>query len=115
MENSVSDHPIQPQEIDDNGVRRFKKNQLVSLLLDKYGHNELCVEAQRRGLLSDYDQILQLIGYSVAGAPLSEACRARVPEFDHDSIHTQSFEEGFRSGFEHCKKMMADSIKEMRA
>lgn len=64
-------HPIQNVHIDDNGIRRFVENELIRRLVDAYpgGLNSLIIQAKDRGKdgLEDYDQLLQLIGYSVDG------------------------------------------------
>ena len=62
--------PMQPIETDGNGVRRFRKNAIVSYLLDNGGIdlNQLaCIGFPQ----SDRDQFTQLIGYSVSAAPIS--------------------------------------------
>lgn len=59
-------HPDQPQEWDDEGVLRFKKNPLVRRMADRYGLNELAVDV-RTATDDDWRQLAQLIGYSVSG------------------------------------------------
>lgn len=62
--------PIQPLEKDDHGVLRFKKNAVVSYLLDNGGidMNDLAVAATRhRWPREDQEQFAQLIGYSLSG------------------------------------------------
>ena len=64
-------HPMQPIVLDDRGVPRFKKNKIVTMLLDKGGFdlNRISILDQN-GAFSpgDYKQLMQLIGYSVSGA-----------------------------------------------
>lgn len=63
-------HPIQPLIDDGKGVTRFKKNQIVSDLLDfaqerGFGLNEIVRGKYER---EDREQFAQLIGYSHSGA-----------------------------------------------
>lgn len=62
----MSNHPIQPLEYDDNGVLRFKCNEIVRFLLDAsaYGLNELATMDFSQ---NDREQFAQLIGYSLVG------------------------------------------------
>jgi hypothetical protein len=59
-------NPIQPIELDDKGVPRFKKNAIVRFLLDNGGYdmNDLYVMDFSR---EDREQFAQLIGYSLGG------------------------------------------------
>lgn len=59
-------HPIQPTYKDENGTLRFKKNAIVSFLLDNGGFdlNKLAVMDFSR---EDREQFAQLIGYSLSG------------------------------------------------
>ena len=61
--------PDQPTQVDDQGVLRYVPNQLVRQLVDAHpgGMNALSVAAQQSGCLEDYNQLLQLLGMSVAG------------------------------------------------
>ena len=62
-------HPIQPLELDEHGVLRFKENKIVRHLLDfatqrGNGLNELhCANFSNE----DRQQFAQLIGYSLSG------------------------------------------------
>ena len=79
----MSKHPIQPIEDDGKGVIRFKENAIVRKLADAYGLNDVardCCDATR----DDWDQFYQLIGYSVSGAPISEACREIIDAMERD-------------------------------
>lgn len=62
----MSKHPLQPVAADDNGVARFKDNQIVRFLLDAgpFDLNQLALMPW-----SDEDrcQLAQLLGYSVSG------------------------------------------------
>lgn len=62
------EHPMQPIAIE-NGRARFKENKIVSFLLEYcngrgVGLNELAGMPWNKG---DYEQLMQLIGYSVDG------------------------------------------------
>lgn len=59
-------HPIQPLQLDDKGVLRFKKNAIVEHLLDNGGidMNDL---ARKDFSREDREQFAQLIGYSLLG------------------------------------------------
>lgn len=66
-------HPTQPVILDEHGTPRFQQNAIVRKLLDRctdqgFSLNEIAVKygnkAQGR---ADYDQLMQLIGYSTSG------------------------------------------------
>ena len=59
-------NPMQPVGLDEGGVARFKRNAIVSLLLDvgKLTLNDLGCMAFTQ---TDWEQFYQLIGYSVSG------------------------------------------------
>lgn len=65
-------HPMQPIVLVD-GVARFHRNRIVERLLDilkgkGIGLNEIAVMFDRLGADNDdYQQLMQLIGYSVSG------------------------------------------------
>ena len=62
----MAKHPMQPVEIDDHGVARFKVNKIVRLLLDA-GPLDLNKLACMNFSDEDRAQLAQLIGYSVSG------------------------------------------------
>lgn len=66
---SNAKHPIQPLILDDNGVLRFKKNEIVRHLLDwaTEGGLDLNKIAAMRFSNEDRQQFSQLIGYSLGG------------------------------------------------
>lgn len=72
-------HPIQNTTLDDHGTLRFVGNAVVELMLTQLkergiGLNELHVLGA--GLpREDWDQFIQLISYSVHGAPISQRCK----------------------------------------
>jgi hypothetical protein len=59
-------HPMQPLELDDHGILRFKQNAIVRFLLDagKFNMNDLALMPFSD---EDREQFAQLIGYSHAG------------------------------------------------
>lgn len=59
-------HPIQPIHTDEHGVIRFKANAIVRFLLDNGGYN-LNQIACMGFPQEDYEQLMQLIGYSLSG------------------------------------------------
>lgn len=62
----LSNSPMQPVEIDNNGVARFRENKLVSLAIDRLpnGMNTL-----RMWQATDEErtQVAQLVGYTIGG------------------------------------------------
>lgn len=62
-------HPIQPLAKDQHGVLRFRKNQIVSDLLDLASQHGLDLNKIALADYSDEDrrQLAQLIGYSLSG------------------------------------------------
>lgn len=75
-------HPMQYQE-NDNGVQRFVENKLVIWLIDSLGDglNDLCREYSSGDYdVDDYDQILQLIGYSVSSIPYIDKTKYLVTD-----------------------------------
>ncbi len=82
-------HPMQPIEWDAKyGAVRFKQNGIVDALLEfaqarGFGLNEICravAEGQYR--CEDYEQLMQLIGYSVSGFGSLNVRRALVRTAD---------------------------------
>ncbi len=66
---SAVNHPIQPLAKDANGVLRFRKNQIVSDMLDAAEKHGMDMNTIARADYSDEDrrQFAQLIGYSLSG------------------------------------------------
>ncbi|MFT3989964.1 MAG: hypothetical protein QM680_01005 [Luteolibacter sp.] len=62
----MKSHPIQPLETDEDGILRFKKNAIVSHLLD-CGGIDLNALARMDFPREDREQFAQLIGYSLSG------------------------------------------------
>lgn len=66
----MPEHPTQPLVVDEYGVVRFKRNEVVRYMLDHHDAdlNILGREVQLGHLpVADYMQLMQLIGYSVSG------------------------------------------------
>ena len=59
-------HPLQPLEKTEDGTIRFKPNMIVSLLLEtsKFDLNDI---SRMPFSNDDYQQLMQLIGYTVSG------------------------------------------------
>jgi hypothetical protein len=57
-------HPFQPLAKDKEGTIRFKENKLVSYLARQFGLNKL---ALMNFSAEDYEQLAQLLGYSLGG------------------------------------------------
>ncbi len=66
-------HPVQKPYTDEQGVYRFTENKLVRWLVDQLpsGLNTLAQHGLSGGMEDDYDQILQLIGYSLSNVPFN--------------------------------------------
>ena len=63
----MTTHPMQPIEVAEDGVTRFKRNAIVCLLLDA-GPFDMNILARLPGISQeDRAQFAQLIGYSVSG------------------------------------------------
>lgn len=60
-------NPIQPLEVDENGVTRFKRNAIVRYLLDTHPDCDMNNLAQMSFTKDDRQQFAQLIGYSLGG------------------------------------------------
>lgn len=89
MSDPNSKHPLQPMVVDEQGVRRFKKNAIVAFLLDAgpYDLNKLaCMPWSRE----DRVQLAQLIGYSVSGISdlsyVSDEDYARVRDAEREAF-----------------------------
>lgn len=68
---TINYQPMQPVELSKGGVARFKTNSIVEYLLDE-GGIDMNALARIDFPREDRDQFLQLIGYSVSGAPLGD-------------------------------------------
>lgn len=59
-------HPVQPLDLDEHGVLRFKANAIVRFLLDA-GPFDMNKLAMMNFSQEDREQFAQLIGYSLSG------------------------------------------------
>jgi hypothetical protein len=97
-------HPMQPIEIDEHGIARFKANKIVRYLLDNGGLdlNKLyMVGLEGKGVFSkdDWTQFNQLIGYSVDGfGSLSTVSKKVVSRAD--KIAEKLWKESQKNGLE---------------
>lgn len=108
----MNEHPIQPIETDARGVSRFRKNHLVDIIAEAYGINELYRRhGSERWFQDDIDQLNQLTGYSVSGAPLSDKCRARVTCIETGGEPT--FGEGYDAGYRDAVEKMTEALNEI--
>lgn len=110
-------HPIQPMELDECGVLRFKRNGIVRLLLDdgKYDLNTLSSMVQTGKLeKEDYVQLMQLIGYSWSGAGDLSCMPDEIIEAAHGMYYQDKKEEEARysAALERIKHL-EDEIKEI--
>jgi hypothetical protein len=103
------DHPLQPIYTDEHGTIRFKNNPIIEWILEQAGGLNAVAKRFERG--EDYDQLLQLIGYSVSGAPLSPACRARVDAFEDGK--QPSFSDGYEAGKRDALHRIQEAIVEI--
>lgn len=62
----MSTHPVQPLFKDEHGTLRFKQNAIVRFLLDA-GPFDLDMLAKMPFSAEDWEQLAQLIGYSLSG------------------------------------------------
>ena len=62
----TASHPMQPVELDENGVARFKANTIIDHLFDT-GKLDLNAIARLDFPTEDRIQLAQLLGYSVSG------------------------------------------------
>lgn len=97
---------MQYQEKDQNGVIRFVDNKLIIKLLDSYpgGLNALCCNDSH---FDDYDQLLQLIGYSASGIPYRDEDKYDIT----DSMDNP--EEVFEKRFKEAKEKLAPIVSDM--
>ncbi len=63
----VMKNPMQPIGLDPLGTSRFKRNSIVSILLDTHPNLTLNDLASMAFSQTDWEQFYQLIGYSVGG------------------------------------------------
>lgn len=74
--------PMQPIELDDQGVARFRRNKIIDWLY-RQGKIDLNEIATKQFPAEDQMQFAQLIGYSVSGyGDLSYASRKSIAKAD---------------------------------
>jgi len=79
---AIATPPMQPIMMDDRGVARFRENKYVRFLLDM-GPFDLNKLSRLDFPDEDYEQLMQLIGYSVSGyGDLSTVSRSSVERAD---------------------------------
>lgn len=79
---SRKEQPMQPIEVDPDGILRFKANKIVRFLLDA-GPFDMNAIARMEFSKRDREQFAQLIGYSVSGfGDLSYVRRKTVNKAD---------------------------------
>lgn len=83
-------HPVQPLYIDEHGTLRFKRNPIVRDMLD-LGKNDLNTLSMKNFSPEDWEQFIQLIGYSLSGFGDYDCATDRVyskakEEFDPDDV-----------------------------
>lgn len=86
---SAVKHPMQPLQIDKDGVVRFKPNKLVRFLLDWASPKGMSLNDLALIPFDDEDrsQVAQLIGYSVSGwGDLSYSDHETVAEADRQAV-----------------------------
>lgn len=104
-------HPTQPTELDERGVRRFKRNHIVEYLLNHGGidlNAIACLDFPRE----DRVQFAQLIGYSVDGF----STLSYVDDCDYAvsaSEVPRDPKDAFRSGFGEGKLSLLQRLQEL--
>lgn len=88
----VAKHPIQPLELDDQGLLRFKANAIVDYCVKEVGLNKLAAmfrigEAEHA---DDWNQLAQLIGYSHSGPP---SCLSQETWYAAKEMHEKGISE----------------------
>ena len=102
-------HPIQPTEMID-GIRRFKKNEIVRKLLD-HGPFDMNQIALWDVSDDDRDQFHQLIGYSLSRAPVSD----EIYEIAERMAEGESEDEARINRFEALVSMLKAKLREPMA
>lgn len=82
MSRSVKRHPVQPVEWNGRGVLRFRPNPIVQFLLDQCPVNLSQIGQQEGFTVHDWDQLHQLLGYSVSGCPILDRQTRREADLE---------------------------------
>ncbi len=72
---------------------RFVENKLVNWMVYKIGLNEICLKSKEEGLDEDYDQLLQLIGYSVSGIPYRDQDKYDIEDSKPEDVYERKYKE----------------------
>lgn len=64
---SATTLPMQPLALDDQGTMRFRPNAIVRYLIDQVGLNKLHAIDDQEFTQAEWEQLMQLIGYSLCG------------------------------------------------
>lgn len=101
-------HPMQFQETDKRGILRFVENPLVSWMVDQLPGqlNKLTIEYHSypdKYSQDDYDQIMQLIGYSVSGIPYQD--RSKYEITDNNIKPEEAYENQYKELIEKLKPL----------
>ena len=98
-------HPIQPLEREPNGDLRFKRNAIVRHLFD-VGKLDL-VELRRIDFREeDWEQLNQLLGFTLSRAPVSEQVRRAAESMYNDGV--SELEARYRTVCELLKRTRAE-------
>ena len=106
-------HPMQPQTETENKVIRFVENPLVTWLIDQLPDrmntiaHEFAMNKDGKYCADDYDQILQLIGYSVSGIPYRDPEKYKITDENKDS------DNHFESEYKGLKDQLRPIISEL--
>ncbi len=111
----MSKHPIQPLELDDSGVLRFKANAIVDYCVKQVGLNNLAAVFRigEREHAEDWSQLAQLIGYSHSGSPSymdHETWRAAKEMYDSGSSEPMARATASRELLEEAEDRIARAI-----
>ena len=78
--NKLPEHPMQPIYVDQNNVARFRENKIISYLTRQITDlNTLAIRGiTEKWSNEDWEQLMQLIGYSVSGFGDLSYCRDHI-------------------------------------
>ena len=96
-------HPIQPLYKDDHGTIRFKENKIVDYLVQKFGLSNL---AARGFPDEDWEQLAQLIGYSLSG--FGDLSYARYATYEAAEAMLQTGKTEDQARIEYLEKQLAE-------
>lgn len=101
-------HPIQPLEVDEHNILRFKSNAIVQYLLDAgpFDMNHLAV---CNFSIEDREQFAQLIGYSLSG--FGELSYVRDEKYSTASLMAETGKSELEARNDHLREEL-DAIKD---